>query len=46
MNGGRWGEVIRVSLDAHGDIWIFHRCFNTEPAGSATASAATTIHRS
>jgi sugar lactone lactonase YvrE len=36
MNGGKWGELIRVSLDPKGDIWVFHRCFNTVPAGSAT----------
>ena len=36
MNGGRWGELIRVALDPKGDIWVFHRCFNTVPAGSAT----------
>jgi hypothetical protein len=27
MNGGRWGE---------GNIWVFHRCFNVVPPGSAT----------
>lgn len=36
MNGGRWGEVIRVSVDSKGDIWVFHRCFNVVPPGSAT----------
>src|SRR5712691_223626 len=36
MNGGRWGEVIRVHVDAKGHIWVFHRCFNVVPAGSAT----------
>ncbi len=36
MNGGRWGEVIRVHVDAHGHVWVFHRCFNVVPAGSAT----------
>jgi hypothetical protein len=36
MNGGQWGEVIRVSVDAKGNIWVFHRCFNVVPAGSAT----------
>jgi 6-bladed beta-propeller protein len=36
MNGGRWGEVIRVHVDANGDVWVFHRCFNVVPAGSAT----------
>jgi hypothetical protein len=36
MNGGRWGEVIRVTVDAKGNVWVFHRCFNVVPAGSAT----------
>lgn len=36
LNGGHWGEVIRVHVDAKGNIWIFHRCFNVVPAGSAT----------
>jgi sugar lactone lactonase YvrE len=36
MNGGRFGEVIRVSLDPKGDVWVFHRCFGVVPAGSAT----------
>jgi NHL repeat len=36
MNGGRWGELIRAQIDRHGDIWVFHRCFNNVPAGSAT----------
>jgi DNA-binding beta-propeller fold protein YncE len=36
MNGGKWGELIRVSIDPKGDIWVFHRCFGVEPAGSAT----------
>jgi hypothetical protein len=36
MNGGHWGEVIRVSIDRSGNIWVFHRCFNTVPPGSAT----------
>src|SRR5262249_56162690 len=36
MNGGRWGEVIRVHVAANGHIWVFHRCFNVVPAGSAT----------
>src|SRR5438094_3203886 len=36
MNGGRWGEVIRVHVDARDNIWVFHRCFNVVPAGSAT----------
>ena len=36
MNGGRWGEVIRVLVDPKGNIWVFHRCFNVVPPGSAT----------
>jgi 6-bladed beta-propeller len=35
MNGGRWGEVIRVLVDPKGNIWVFHRCFNVVPPGSA-----------
>jgi len=36
MNGGRWGEVIRVHVHRDGNIWVFHRCFNTVPPGHAT----------
>jgi hypothetical protein len=36
MNGGHWGEVIRVSIDRAGNVWVFHRCFNVVPPGSAT----------
>jgi 6-bladed beta-propeller len=36
MNGGHWGEVIRVSPDPSGNIWVFQRCFNVVPPGSAT----------
>ena len=36
MNGGRWGEVIRVHVARNGNIWVFHRCFNIVPPGSAT----------
>ncbi len=36
LNGGRWGEVIRVHVDAKGNVWVFQRCFNVVPAGSAT----------
>src|SRR6202167_6262029 len=39
MNGGHWGEVIRVSIDRAGNIWVFHRCFNVVPPGSATGEA-------
>src|SRR5437868_4718563 len=41
MNGGRWGELIRADIDSKGHIWVFHRCFNTEPAGSATCVGRT-----
>src|SRR4029077_11479321 len=34
MNGGRWGEVIRVHVHSDGNSWIFHRCFNNVPPGS------------
>src|SRR5262249_5298208 len=33
---GHWGEVIRVHVDAKGNVWVFQRCFNVVPAGSAT----------
>ena len=36
MNGGQWGELIRADIDPKGNIWVFHRCFNTVPAGNAT----------
>src|SRR5215510_635396 len=36
MNGGHWGEVIRVNVARDGNIWIFHRCFHTVPPGHAT----------
>src|SRR5207302_8401501 len=36
MNGGHWGEVIRVHVHSDGHIWVFHRCFNTVPPGHAT----------
>ena len=35
-NGGKWGEVIRVHVHSDGNIWVFHRCFNTVPPGHAT----------
>jgi len=41
MNGGRWGELIRADLDRRGNIWVFHRCFSTEPAGAATCVGRT-----
>jgi DNA-binding beta-propeller fold protein YncE len=34
-NGRKWGEVIRVHAAPDGNIWVFHRCFNTVPPGSA-----------
>lgn len=36
MNGGQWGEVIRVHVAPDGNIWVFHRCFNVVPPGHAT----------
>jgi DNA-binding beta-propeller fold protein YncE len=36
MNGGKWGEVIRVHVGPKNHVWVFHRCFNVVPAGSAT----------
>jgi DNA-binding beta-propeller fold protein YncE len=36
MNGGHWGEVIRVHVHSDGHIWVFERCFNTVPPGHAT----------
>jgi hypothetical protein len=41
MNGGKWGELIRADIDPQGNIWVFHRCFNTEPAGFATCVGRT-----
>src|SRR2546426_10534048 len=36
INGGRWGELIPADIDRTGNIWVFDRRFNTEPAGDAT----------
>jgi DNA-binding beta-propeller fold protein YncE len=36
MNGGHWGEVIRVWVARDGNIWVFNRCFNTVPPGHAS----------
>ncbi len=41
MNGGHWGRLIRADIDPKGNIWVFHRCFNTEPAGYATCVGRT-----
>ena len=41
MNGGHWGELIRADIDPQGNVWVFHRCFNTEPAGYATCVGRT-----
>jgi DNA-binding beta-propeller fold protein YncE len=41
MNGGHWGELIRADIDSKGNIWVFHRCFNTMPAGAATCAGRT-----
>jgi hypothetical protein len=46
MNGGHWGEVIRVSIDGDGNIWVFHRCLAVLPPGSAVCLGANTAdHR-
>lgn len=39
MNGGHWGEVIRVHVEGNGNVWVFHRCFNVVPPGHATCVA-------
>src|SRR5215470_2094979 len=44
MNGGHWGEVIRVHVDEKGNVWVFHRCFNVVPAGSATCAGRGTAN--
>ena len=36
MNGGHWGEVIRVHVASDGNVWVFQRCFNVVPPGHAT----------
>jgi len=36
MNGGHFGEVIRVHVHSDGNIWVYHRCFSTVPPGAAT----------
>src|SRR5581483_4615071 len=36
LNGGHWGEVIRVHVDPKSNVWVFHRCFAVVPAGSAS----------
>jgi len=41
MNGGHWGELIRADIDPKGNIWVFHRCFNTVPPGYATCVGRT-----
>ncbi|MGH9678721.1 MAG: peptidyl-alpha-hydroxyglycine alpha-amidating lyase family protein [Candidatus Acidiferrales bacterium] len=41
MNGGKWGELIRADIGPKGNIWVFHRCFNTVPAGYATCVGRT-----
>jgi DNA-binding beta-propeller fold protein YncE len=41
MTGGKWGELIRADIDPQGNIWVFHRCFNTVPAGFATCVGRT-----
>jgi len=44
MNGGHWGEVIRVHVHSDGNIWVFHRCFNTLPPGHATCLGRDASH--
>ena len=39
MNGGHWGEVIRVHVEPNGNVWVFHRCFSVVPPGHATCLA-------
>jgi hypothetical protein len=47
LNGGRWGEVIRVSVARDGNIWVFHRCFNVVLRAAPPVSiAARPIRRS
>ena len=41
MNGGHWGELIRADIDPEGNIGVFHRCCNSEPAGYATCVGRT-----
>src|SRR5438876_9314558 len=36
MNGGRWGEFIRVHVDSDGNMWVFYCCFNSVPSVIAT----------
>jgi DNA-binding beta-propeller fold protein YncE len=36
MNGGHWGEVIRVHIARNGNVWVFHRCFSVVPPGHST----------
>lgn len=40
MNDGRWGEVSRVQVGPHGNIWVLHRCFADKPPGSAVCLGA------
>ncbi len=40
MNGGHWGELIRADIDPKGNIWVFHRCFNTSRLATPPAWAA------
>src|SRR3974377_1385509 len=44
MNGGHFGEVIRVHVHSDGNIWVFHRCFNTVPPGLATCLGRGAAH--
>jgi len=43
MNGGQWGETIRVNIDPKGNVWVFHRCFNALPFAHATCVGRETV---
>src|SRR5262245_49049977 len=43
MNGGQWGETIRVNIDPKGHVWVFHRCFNSPPFAHATCVGRETV---
>ena len=40
MNGGHWGEVSRVRVDAKGNVWVFHRCFAVAPPRCAATDSS------
>jgi sugar lactone lactonase YvrE len=43
MNGGQWGETIRVNVHSNGHVWVFHRCFNALPFAHATCVGRETV---